>query len=395
MHGEIVLSPSITMPLTRFYPTVNTSLKPFCYVPNGWDTAWRAALANRAVTPASVVALGDSMTVGTGADVANLFTQPYFWLLRATLISSYGLNSDSWLFANDGLITPGILTFGGSWSSGSAYGGHANVFPSNTSSTVTIAPPSAFTAFDFVHVPFVNGSTLTYAIDGGATNTINVATNGGYAVRVSVTGLANTTHSVAFANISAGSATQFQAFITYPSGTATSGISFFNCSRTGAGCAGYRTGRNWQGAISSGTPTGFGLPYRADLMMVNMGVNELLGPGGQKLDPEDYHYTWRKTIQALRRGTPNASVLLIAACVPESVSSDAGDWSTAGANSQWWQLYTDRLHMLGLAFNCAVVNFGAKWGETPLGQGFLQTTNVHPTIVGHQDMANTILPLIQ
>ncbi len=381
------------MPLTRFYPTVNTSLKPFCYVPNGWDTGWRTGLANRGSTPAAMLAIGDSMTIGSGADLSNLVTQPYFWLLRSSLVSSYGLNSDVWTPGNDGFITAGIITLTGSW--GGGFNMHPDSFPTLTTASLTWAPPAAFTAFDIIHIPFTNGSTFTYAVDGGATNTVNVTTNGGYPTRTSVTGLSNATHSVVLANWSVNTPTQIQALISYPSGSATSGISFFNCSRTGIGSNNWRGCSGWTGAISAGTPTGFGLPYRADLVLINMGVNELLGPGGATLDPDNYYYCWRRLIQAVRRGTPNCSIMFVSACVPDANFSDAGDWSSSGANSQFWPLYIRQQYNLATEFNCALVNFEVKWTETPLGLGFLQTTNVHPTVVGHTDMANTILPLIQ
>ena len=53
------------------------------------------------------------------------------------------------------------------------------------------------------------------------------------------------------------------------------------------------------------------------------------------------------------------------------------------------------IYQLATAYNCAVLNTHAKWGEYPNTAGFLTNAgNVHPTDAGHADIAADLLKVL-
>jgi lysophospholipase L1-like esterase len=150
----------------------------------GWDTAWKAALANVASAPARGVLIGDSLTFGFGA--SNTRTKSWAALLTAALQAKYGdggsgirspSNSAPWLNlyavaagavtayeANNSIVLPV-----GAWTTFTA-----NVPFECALKTVDAATPASYT--ETVRGTTVNHYTLG---NGGANATARIDIDGG------------------------------------------------------------------------------------------------------------------------------------------------------------------------------------------------------------------------
>jgi lysophospholipase L1-like esterase len=389
------------MPIT--FPGVVA--RPYLYVPDGWDDAWRAAKAASASAFASIAFLGDSFTMGYAC--SNYLTKSFRGLIRAALIArGYGVGGD---FYNCYESVDGDVSYTGTppwvvtttsrtwlaWGFGRllSYTGGAGV------GVATLTTPYACTEIDLLWYDHTgSGTGWRYAVDGGATT--NVATNGNKQnKRVVITGLANTAHTVVCDNPSASNTMLLHGAAIYPTAAArAAGIGYGNLGLTGlslgqlglmgAGITDFlRQFAGWAGAGTANT--GYGFPTGPALTIVALGINDCQNMYGI----DGFMGQLRRLIQALRQATPNASVLIVAQCNPDQLNSDVT--SNRFDNSNSWHLYCEAMSSVARSFRCAFVNMHAKWGETPVGQGFsTSASQAHPTDAGMADIAQTILAVI-
>jgi hypothetical protein len=252
---------------------------------------------------------------------------------------------------------------------------------------ITFTTPYACTDIDIVYLD-ANAGTWNYAVDGGGSTPVT-NTGVGYHKRIQLTGLANTTHTIVCGTQSAANVLMIAGCITYKSRT--SGIGFASTAVYGqtqddawgqlhGGPADKPSYLQGKGAAA----TGFGFPSQPSLAMLEYGINDC----GNGVTVASFTDTLRRLIQALRRGQSRCSILLLGNCNPDAVNGDL----TAGnfANSANWVQYLAAMQQTAAYFNCAFVNMHARWGETPLGQGFVNAGGAHPNNAGHADIASVL-----
>lgn len=388
---------------------------PYMYAPDGWDTGWQAAKAAAGATPAQIMFFGDS--IQSGASGASDWKKTYPHLLREALKASLGgLKSDyfpAWGISS----TPSAAVAGTPpWGAISAttpsgrvgtIGWHSLDYESAVGAQAgylqTFTSLDTCTAMDFFYQDY-NSGTFVYSLDGGGDVTVT-CTNAGVAgttavKKISLTGLGNTTHTLAVGKQSAAS-------VCVPVGVATHNAAlagglqiarFCNAMATMAGD--YVTssvGPNAQrfevlaGLTPSGgggTGTAFGFPMQPHLTICELGINDCAG--AQSLT--DYATALRRLIQSCRKGRPNASIMFHVICNPDANVSDNTSNLFAPGNWPSWILLMQQYAEM---YCCAVLNTHAKWGEYPNTSGFLSNAaNAHPLDAGHQDIANDLLRVL-
>lgn len=383
----------------------------FIYAPDGWDDCWQAAKAASGTTAANILQIGDS--IGQGFATTNNITKSYFSLLRTKLITDYSLGADfygpQWsLYSSPSLLGTAPFVFGAGAKSSSPGGFGFFAFNSAVYSTplVTFTSPAACIAVD-VHYQDYAAGTFDILIDGvfnqTITNTTVNGTNSAIDKKVSITGLSNAVHTVTLQNPSASTTCIIVGITTYT--TSSTGIRFANISVQGYATTHWMTIPNatgvqmrpalFQGAtpqnqgITQTVPnnTGFGFPTQPHLFIYELGVNDMQ----LATAPEEYAVNTSLFINAVRRGQPNASIVLVAPSVPSGVNSDV---TTPFTTSVLWEEYLIKMHDIARTYNCAFVNIHAKWGETGVNSGFQTAGDSHPTDAGHTDMANLIGKII-
>lgn len=389
--------------------------KNFMFLPDGWDDAWKAAKAASLTTPANLLQIGDS--VGQGFKSTDVFNNSYFALVRANLLKTYTLGGDFWppqfnvTFDANVTGTPpyvygaGARSFG---AGGRGYWIYNNAIFAGT--FVTFTTPLACTAIDIHYVDYTNGA-FDYTVDGGGAVTVTTTGGGGTGgdavnKKISLTGLANTTHTIVFKNPTA---TPAACVITGIScfKSLTSGINFANMSVSGyssssymartdsggnplipAQFQGYTPQKEGQGAASQiANNTGYGFPTQPHLAILELGINDLQG----SIAATTMTSNLMTFIQAFRRGQPNASIIIIGASNPDGINSDV---RTPFTGAKTWQQYLLQLQNLAHMFNCAFVNVHAKWGELGVTNGFQASGDAHPTNAGHADIAALLNAII-
>jgi GDSL-like Lipase/Acylhydrolase family len=390
---------------------------PYLYLPDGWDTGWQAAKAAAGATPAQIMFFGDSVQSGT-AGVSD-WKKTYPHLLREALKASLGgLKSDYFPAWGLSLTTGAAVVGTPPWSALSAttpsgrtvnLGWHSldgeNAAGAQAGYMQTFTSYDACTALDLFYTDY-NSGTFVYSLDGGGDVTVT-CTNAASNIlsptkKISLTGLANTTHTVAIGKQSAAGVCLLMGIATHNSALA-GGLQiarFCNGSATMAGdyvTTGqvpatpftrleFLSGCTPQGG--GGTGTAFGFPMQPHLLIFELGVNDCAGSNNQT----DFQTALRRMIQALRKGRPNASILFHLICNPDTNVSD--NTSNLFVPANWYQWMEMMIQFAGI-YNCAFLNTHAKWGETPVASGF-QTiaANVHPTDAGQADIAADLLKIL-
>ena len=130
------------------------------------------------------------------------------------------------------------------------------------------------------------------------------------------------------------------------------------------------------------TPTPFGFPTQPTLAFIGYGINDC----ATYVSPDAYGDAIERKIIAIRRGVANANIGLIAMSYPDVHNSDNDLAGNGGRYVRWKRV----LAGLAAAYNCAYIDIDAKWGGTPVGQGFQVSGNVHPTQAGSADIAAVV-----
>jgi hypothetical protein len=340
-------------------------------------------------TPAQIASLGTSISWGKNS--SDYFVSGFVGQLKTLLNARYGVSGE---FISVNYSPQRSSTGTAPWvftsvsSQNDVYG--LCFFWSATAGTVaTLTTPYACTAIDLVHLDYAAG-TWTYAVDGGSAVTVT-NTGSGYQKKVSITGLANTSHTVVLGAVSASNGLALSGASLY---TGSTGIWLARSGYSGANATDYiatspaPTDRPtlWQG-IYAGGATGFGFPTQPHLAIIEFSVNDCTN--GSTI--ANYQSALRRFCQALRRGQRNASILFVLPCYPDGVN---GDTNIGGAPATYYT-YIDACRAVADSFNAAWINLHALWGETPCGDGNLwSATDIHPSTQGHTAIAALLASLL-
>lgn len=386
--------------------------RPYLYLPKGWDTGWKAAQAAQGSALAGVLLLGDSIGIGQGSGAtgcSDWWTKSYYNLIRTSLTSRFSSRSDFFSSADsqDFFSTVGggqgttsfwtVSSTGRVWVHPAGMTYAPTFTDTGVANKLVFTSPYACTDLDILYwdqSPATN--TWTYSVDGGADVTVT-NTTAFISRKIQLTGLANSVHTLRFGNQNNGTSNQSSLWIwgvnAYPTNAArTSGVGFARLAHSGYGVLNWLQSYRPTDVVATlqgkqSAATGFGFPSQPALCIIGLGVNDLQATSGIEMFREGL----RRMIQSLRRGSPSCSIVLVGYCVPDGTYSDM---SLTIANVQSWGLYLGAMRDLAERHTCAFLNIQAKWGSTPQTQGFLGSSNVHPTDAGHQDIANSLLSIL-
>jgi hypothetical protein len=400
--------------MPRIQLSSSTPSRPYLYLPDGWDTGWKAAKAAVGSSPQVVAYLGDS--IGAGCRASDGPSKGLCGLLRTYLTGLYGSYGDFYNQFLSNSLGSGYAgtypwTYQANWNSGGAgalgsYGSNSSALAFGTTGDVAFATPYACTALDLIARDTLSGGPWTwqYNVDkSDGTGLTTYTLGGGTALngsiyRVSLSGLASATHTVRIGNANVSGGLQLSGALTYQPG-ASAGILFANNAISGGYSYHFANGvdpagrpwQAWQGTYKSNSTTtiktGFGYPAGASLAFLEWGINDCAS-----FQPPDemFFHTSHRIIQALRRASPNCSIVILIPCNPDPDSSDSPGFFGTQANNKRWPLYIRMLYQLAQAYTCALVNIHAKWGETPYASGFIGSADPHPIDAGYADIAATI-----
>lgn len=377
------------------------------YLPTGWDTTWKAAKAASGASTANMAFIGDSIT--QGAKTTDSTTKPWTELVRTNLLLSKTLGGDYYPTHNSTAFEStftGTPPFVWNYTTSLVFNKHGwermPGFSGTTPvTTLTFTTPQACTQIDFFYVDFASG-TFDYKVDGGSATTITTTKTGvgtdAQIKKVSITGLANTTHTVVFGNQSTTNVMLIMGCAAYKS--TSTGLGFVRNAAAGAeandfvGSTTWATEDRitfWSGVNPQSLPYGstytFGFPMQPHLAFISYGVNDCTN----LRTPASFKRINERFIQALRLGQSNCSIVFVINCMPDTSVSDVTSGVT---NGKYWNNYITVMRELAVQYSCAFVNINSKWGLTPFGQGFMNNNDVHPKDDGHADIANLINSII-
>lgn len=463
-----------------FPPRVST---PFIQQPDGWDTAWRAAKAASGSAQARIAIIGDSDSSGYGT--TNWWTKRWSSLLRTQLLAKYTAGSGADFIPShynvDYAFLPGTVPFvhNGATAMAPVGGGfsRAMYYPAAATNTafLTFVTPYACTDLDIHYVDAAASASWGYTVDGGTQRTVtlpSVVTS--RQNKISITGLANTTHTIVFNNSSANAALILIGISTFATAASrTTGIGIVNAAISGGAAGDWMvtsgfpadmvaqwmgtyggwgisastnanptvvtlaqtptvpltsgiyvniTGSNAAGlavntatnngfwpitvispttfSVAAGaTPgagtaagtvyaeTGFGWPTAPDLVIIELGGNDML----QALGVELFWDALRRLCSACRRAKPNCSIMFISTNLPDGQTSDV---RLKPANGDAWVLYCNVLRQVAALYNAAIYDIYADIGPTGFAEGYQSQGDYHLTDAGHQHVADMLSPVI-
>lgn len=359
------------------------------FLPTGWNTGWEKAKAQVHYSPARIAVIGTSISWGKGS--TDFYIKGWAGRFKAALNTDYGVTGEHIPPQySAGASASGTLP----WvhSSITNYAdlfGQAYAWSSNAGVLTTFTSPYSFTSLDIVHYDFAAG-TWHFTVDGIQAPTVTT-TAAAKLVKTTYSGLTNDIHTVAIGNNSAGN-TPFLAGINIYTNTS-AGVWFARVGYSGASLTDYIASSPgpvdrptlWQGIYAGGT-TGYGFPAQPHLAIIELSVNDCTNAVTQT----NYQSGLRRLIQALRRGSTDCSIILLAPCYPDGVNSDA---NVGGAPTTYIN-YLAYMEQMARSYNCAMLNVHSRWGEIPFGSGLLTASDIHPTDSGHQDIANFVYAVL-
>jgi lysophospholipase L1-like esterase len=420
---------------------IGTGAQPWITLPGNWYAgAWFTAKASNFSSPAWILFDGDSVTNGLNPANSGYLATGWPDQLRTSLLAStaaavYGDFYAIWGYTfgagaadpvNEGFATPltGSTQYEGGFGSCLTNGSNNTWFQILTTSQIPGWTGGNVTGFDLVYYDF-GSCTWGFTIDGGQGGSPTVSgatwngsmwvvtnTGGSFAAgnvkKVTVRGLTSGSHVIEYGQVSSAGNCMWIGLSLFTGNTG--GIGFVRSAYSGrravdAACAA-GSGAGYAGTLStfpndkialwsgSGptnataqiTPAPFGFPTQPALAFIGFGINDaacFIAPGA-------YGDAIERRIIALRRGVANANIALVAMSYPDVHNSD----NNLPGDGQRYVRYKNVLAELATAYSCAYVDIDAKWGGTPVGQGFQVSGNVHPTAAGHADIASLIAGII-
>lgn len=359
---------------------------PYLYLPGGWDTGWKAAKAASGTTPCWITAIGDSISAGQKA--TSYLTQGFTAILRDALQTAYGKYADfynSTMADSLNLVnTPPLpWTFtGGSGAVSST--GFSSTLQFSAAGSATFVTPKACTALDLFYHDVAAGS-FTWTVDGGSATTVTQTLTGGVR-RISLgSGLANTTHTVVFTWVSG--------LVRLAGAGSVYGTTGIGCGHVPVAALQSQTylltGDAPQGnSVGRATNQTAGYPSAPHLLMLEMGVNDI---ASGNVGPDQWFFTYQRLIRGLRRSRPAASIVIVS---PAGGNTFYGDGGILFTNADQWINMVAAHRRLAEVEQCAHLNIDAKWGSTPVAQGFVTAGDVHPTIAGHADIGAELVRIL-
>ena len=399
---------------------------PYIFAPNGWDAAWKAAVANRWDQRVCITGIGDS--VMSGFECSDFMATSWWAVLRAALLNKYGQ------LAGDHYSPLYSAANGTGGQSTATYpvvvAGVANTdyaiesdfftcpvyFVSNAQNPlVSVTPPYSVVGFDVFYVDGYNGS-FSWAVDGGGATTVTTSGPGTAAGSklgvVRITGLTAGTHTLKLRNTS-GAWTGGIVGVTC--WAASTGLAFANMGWPGFGLCKSGSGdanlclcttagqppdkralyQGYLGTTAAPTAlTGLGFPTQPDLAIVALGLNDAYNasPPTRTVFRDNLQYL----LQSLRFGKGGAcSVMLVANWGPDGLPASATQvQNTDFVGADRVPVYHDfRAAMAELAQTCccAYVDVYSALGANPVTNGWIRgADDTHPTDAGHAKMAALI-----
>lgn len=430
--------------LWRHGPTVRDFVEPakaWLSIPPGWDDLLQAQLYKAFVGTGicNIAGIGESVQVGR--QTTDQVNNPYLALIRRALCGAgftgnaargFPLYGDFWDVKNSidyefnfpvsSGSPPWIITTANAGTQ-LGYGLNYVLYNKNiaVNALATFTPPISdlitlgkCSSIEVLMFDIISGA-FKWNVDGGADQTatqtalqIMKKLSGGV-----LTGLSNASHSVNFkdATVAQGSMA-IQGASCFPFPAVGSGVFFGRFAYSGALIAMMARLDTlppdktiwWQGN-SNPHPGPFNTgnftpPMAPHCAIIEIGANDGGGLGGfsttdglyQGYGPTGFRYGLQRLIDALRKGQPGCSIMLVVPAVPNTFSSDyTYDTTDNPINIAY---YTEITQEIAQFNNCAVLNLQNKWGQSPVSLGFMTATDFHPTDAGHADIASAILDVI-
>lgn len=351
-------------------PTLQPKYAPYSTNSNTFDPAkglynggpekfrkFRAALgkAQAGTAYCRIAHVGDSTTEGVGVTTARMAGSWPGQLSQMLVSAGYTLDGSFGLvqaYTNNSGYWPEYTTTG-TWTAGL---GLNPTLIGTTSATMTFTSTNTGTIID---IRYLNtGASFSYTVDGGAST--NVTTNGGQSVGVqSITGLANTTHTVV---ITSGSNTQIVALHVHSA--ATSGIQFWN-----AGIGSSRTD-HWYNGGAWYAGSKLVSAWSPNMTTIKLGINDATA---QAVPPANYQANMQAMItQALTTG----DVLLL---------------TPVPANTVDLSQYLPILYLLADINNVPLLDMTYRWKDYTTMNGLgVYSDGYHPNQAGYNDEARAV-----
>ena len=380
--------------------------------PNGLRR-WRAALANAYYSPASIVAMGDSITNGVGSDGSSSSTvggnATYIWrgwagILRQLFAQTYGYPGEGFMRAND---LGGRVVWAGGAVLNQSTGSYEQASRLNGAGQTATYTLPVCDQIDFYTWDGGSG-TVSYQIDGGASVNFSAGSNNSSALtwtKTSITGLMPDAHTIQF-NGAAGCTLYVSAVAALKSVTCPDGVSRIAgvqvhrnavAGNTTANLVGLDSALNGNSAgqtrmITAAAKTlGASQNTGPDLIIIPLGVNDYqqqnnlsptqVQPG---TTPTTYAQNLRTFITTVLAASSNTCILLVGE--PRSYAPPSPETYAEA------QYYAQAKAIAASTDHVAFLDVGALWGAWTAGNAYgLYTTNsVHPSQKGHADMARII-----
>lgn len=425
-------------------PTVRDFVEPakaWFYLPPGWDDLLQAQLYKAFVGTGILNIAGIGESVMVGRQTSDQVNNPYFALLRRVLCGAgitgwpargFPLYGDFWDTKNsiDYEFTFPVPSGGPPWivttaNAGTqlAYGLNYVLYNKNiaVNALATFTPPISdlitlgkCSSIEVLLFDIIAGA-FKWNVDGGVDQTAT-QTALGIMKKLSggvLTGLTNATHSVNFKDATTAQGAMAVAGAScFPFPAVGSGIFWGRFAYSGALMSSMARMDTlptdkiiwWQGngaAFPGPYTTGnFTPPMAPHFAIIEIGANDFGGLGGfsttdglyQGYGPLGFRYGLQRLIDALRKGQPNCSILIVVPAVPNAFSSDYSfDTTDNPINIAYG---TEIVQEVAQFNNCAVLNIQNKWGQAPVAAGFMTASDFHPTDAGHADIAASILGVI-
>jgi len=406
---ETVVQPTPTSGVSAIYYSSPLTGR-YLFLPTGWDDTWRTAKTASATTPAWIAFLGDS--VAQGAATTTYLTQGFPAVITAGLKTRYPTEyaeyhpvSDSvYVNAGFGGTPPWVIndTAHATWNGGYAVNGALYWSGAVTNPMATFTTPVACTAVDIVFInPFAaNGTTLSYTIDGGATQTwTNVVQNGNGTQHIRITGLSNATHIIRITGQSNDFAIVLMGAACYPNGVTGTGVGYVRAATTGMSVTNFMIsgqqpslGQNfrlWNGTNGNGTARALGFPMQPHAAIVELGINDCTS-----YTLTQFRYGMNRLIESLRYGQENCSIIIVGAANP--IPTPWTDMtSTPTGNTSTYDQYLGVMRNIADAHRCAYFDVASLVGSTGVTDGyFAATAGPHGTVAYHALIANSLLAVL-
>lgn len=343
----------------------------------------RAALARAAAGSgyAKIVCIGDSITVGVGA--TNKYVGSWPMVLRSVLSNrGASIGGTGWCFpwCNEGLTNDSRWTYAGGF----------NVYQFDDASTMNFVTARAtgatlqFTSDQpgtVVDIAFFNNSgAFTYSIDGAAAVTVNPP--GGQTIgKLTVTGLANTTHTVLITTTTA----SFTHISAIQVRNASSGLLVSNPAVGSSKTTPWTT--NGLGASAwydSGKLTRAD-ESAPDLVIIEpMIVNDAQTAGGQ-VPPATSQSNLVDMIGAFRGLSSTPDILMVMPPTPNPANIPTATWTP----------YVQAVYAAADSTGVPLIDVADRWGSWSTANGLgLMNDIYHPSNAGYQDVGRAIASLL-